>query len=68
MDHHDDVEKADGRTGSIMATADVNLTEAPVTWKAYLLCAFASFGGIFFGKFAAGEDSRACADRPLNRI
>lgn len=23
--------------------------EAPVTWKAYLFCAFASFGGIFFG-------------------
>lgn len=23
--------------------------EAPVTWKAYLICAFASFGGIFFG-------------------
>src|ERR1700710_1002511 len=23
--------------------------EAPVTWKAYLMCAFASFGGIFFG-------------------
>lgn len=23
--------------------------EAPITWKAYLICAFASFGGIFFG-------------------
>jgi len=33
----------------LAATADVNRIEAPVTWKAYLLCAFASFGGIFFG-------------------
>lgn len=30
-------------------TDDVNRIEAPVTWKAYLMCAFASFGGIFFG-------------------
>ncbi|KAK3716871.1 hypothetical protein LTR37_006221 [Vermiconidia calcicola] len=35
--------------GAIAATSDVNRIEAPVTWKAYLLCAFASFGGIFFG-------------------
>ncbi|RCI16786.1 hypothetical protein L249_2547 [Ophiocordyceps polyrhachis-furcata BCC 54312] len=28
---------------------DVQQAEAPVTWKAYVLCAFASFGGIFFG-------------------
>ncbi|OAQ63712.1 sugar porter (SP) family MFS transporter [Pochonia chlamydosporia 170] len=28
---------------------DVEHIEAPVTWKAYLLCAFASVGGIFFG-------------------
>jgi MFS family permease len=35
--------------GGIHATSDVNRIEAPVTWKAYLLCAFASFGGIFFG-------------------
>jgi SP family sugar:H+ symporter-like MFS transporter len=28
---------------------DVNPIEAPVTVKAYLMCAFASFGGIFFG-------------------
>jgi len=30
-------------------TSDVGRIEAPVTWKAYLICAFASFGGIFFG-------------------
>lgn len=33
-----------------LATAeDIDHIEAPVTWKAYLLCAFAAFGGIFFG-------------------
>jgi MFS family permease len=30
-------------------TDNVNQIEAPVTWQAYLICAFASFGGIFFG-------------------
>jgi sugar porter (SP) family MFS transporter len=35
--------------GGLHTTHDVNETEAPITWKAYLLCAFASFGGIFFG-------------------
>jgi MFS family permease len=34
---------------ALRTTTDVNHIEAPVTWKAYLLCAFASFGGIFFG-------------------
>lgn len=33
----------------IASTSDINRIEAPVTWKAYLMCAFASFGGIFFG-------------------
>ncbi|MCJ1407971.1 hypothetical protein MMC19_002043 [Ptychographa xylographoides] len=33
----------------MMATADVNRIEAPVTAKAYFMCAFAAFGGIFFG-------------------
>ncbi|KAK5995368.1 Major facilitator-type transporter ecdD [Cladobotryum mycophilum] len=28
---------------------NVEHIEAPITWKAYLICAFASFGGIFFG-------------------
>lgn len=35
--------------GDLKATNDVERIEAPVTWKAYLMCAFASFGGIFFG-------------------
>ncbi|KAF2153614.1 putative MFS monosaccharide transporter [Myriangium duriaei CBS 260.36] len=34
---------------TLAVTSDVNKVEAPVTWKAYLICAFASFGGIFFG-------------------
>lgn len=33
----------------VRPTDDVNRIEAPVTFKAYLICAFASFGGIFFG-------------------
>lgn len=34
----------------VLQTAEsVNQIEAPVTWKAYLICAFASFGGIYFG-------------------
>lgn len=35
--------------GGLLATADLARIEAPVTLKAYLMCAFASFGGIFFG-------------------
>ncbi|KIW63386.1 hypothetical protein PV04_10234 [Phialophora macrospora] len=38
-----------GEIRALSTTADVNRIEAPVTWKAYLICAFASFGGIFFG-------------------
>lgn len=33
----------------IVGTADTARVEAPVTFKAYLICAFAAFGGIFFG-------------------
>ncbi|KAK9241721.1 general substrate transporter [Lipomyces tetrasporus] len=33
----------------LSATSDVTRVEAPVTFKAYLMCAFAAFGGIFFG-------------------
>ena len=42
---------AQQRVGSVQlhTTSDINSIEAPVTWKAYLICAFASFGGIFFG-------------------
>jgi hypothetical protein len=37
--------------GGVMlaATTDINRIEASVTFKAYLMCAFAAFGGIFFG-------------------
>jgi sugar porter (SP) family MFS transporter len=33
----------------VTGTADTGRIEAPVTVKAYLMCAFAAFGGIFFG-------------------
>lgn len=33
----------------ITGTADTSRLEAPITLKAYLICAFAAFGGIFFG-------------------
>jgi sugar porter (SP) family MFS transporter len=33
----------------VQGTTDVGRVEAPVTVKAYLICAFAAFGGIFFG-------------------
>ncbi|KAK0704225.1 general substrate transporter [Apiosordaria backusii] len=33
----------------LSGTADLARIEAPVTFKAYLLCGFAAFGGIFFG-------------------
>ena len=29
--------------------SDTQRVEAPVTWKTYLMCAFAAFGGVFFG-------------------
>lgn len=35
--------------GRVVGPTDVSLVEAPVTFKAYLMCAFAAFGGIFFG-------------------
>lgn len=35
--------------GAVVGTNDTSRVEAPVTWKAYLMCAFAAFGGIAFG-------------------
>jgi MFS family permease len=35
--------------GGFVGTADTGRVEAPTTWKSYLMCAFAAFGGIFFG-------------------
>lgn len=36
--------------GAIIAAADESeRVEAPTTWKAYFMCVFASFGGIYFG-------------------
>ncbi|KAJ6088819.1 Major facilitator-type transporter ecdD [Penicillium sp. IBT 16267x] len=36
-------------TRQVVGTADFNLIEAPVTLRAYLICGFASFGGILYG-------------------
>ncbi|KAK9450520.1 general substrate transporter [Limtongia smithiae] len=33
----------------VPASAHMDRIEAPVTFKAYMMCAFAAFGGIFFG-------------------
>ncbi|KAE9975136.1 hypothetical protein BLS_002741 [Venturia inaequalis] len=38
-----------GGAMALTAATDVSRVEAPVTFKAYMMCAFASFGGIFFG-------------------
>jgi sugar porter (SP) family MFS transporter len=40
---------SDAKLEELQAPADADRVEAPITWKAYLICAFASFGGIFFG-------------------
>ncbi|KAL1993726.1 hypothetical protein VTN49DRAFT_2395 [Thermomyces lanuginosus] len=42
-------EKGHERKQSLQAPTDTTRVEAPVTVKAYLMCAFAAFGGIFFG-------------------
>lgn len=42
-------DKVDERKPSLQAPIDASRVEAPVTLKAYLMCAFAAFGGIFFG-------------------
>ncbi|KAK4225850.1 general substrate transporter [Podospora fimiseda] len=38
-----------GGAGPVAGLADVSRVEAPVTFKAYLMCVFAAFGGVFFG-------------------
>ena len=51
MDTKQEEVRSASRSNSVAlrTTDDVTRIEAPVTWKAYLICAFASFGGIFFG-------------------
>jgi MFS family permease len=41
--------RGSSRVAFVEGTSDVARIEAPVTFKAYLICAFAAFGGIFFG-------------------
>ncbi|KAM5342144.1 hypothetical protein ACJ41O_015175 [Fusarium nematophilum] len=36
-------------TQTVRGTADLSKIEAPITWKAYLVCVSAAFGGVFFG-------------------
>ncbi|KAI0011182.1 general substrate transporter [Xylariaceae sp. FL0662B] len=43
------IRKGDTEVVVPVGSADINRVEAPVTVKAYLMCAFAAFGGIFFG-------------------
>jgi hypothetical protein len=38
-------------TQHIVGTTDLNLIEAPVTWRAYMICGFASFGGLHILSF-----------------
>ncbi|KAF9216092.1 hypothetical protein BGZ59_011018 [Podila verticillata] len=40
--------KQDAETG-VVAAENLDRVEAPVTWRTYAMCVFASFGGIFFG-------------------
>jgi hypothetical protein len=50
---------------AIQGTTDISRIEAPVTFKAYLICAFAAFGGIFFGydtgKFNRHDGTLSCS-------
>lgn len=46
VEHFDDNANLEA---NIMGSTDTQLVEAPVTYKTYLMCAFAAFGGIFFG-------------------
>ncbi|KAG9247857.1 general substrate transporter, partial [Calycina marina] len=38
-----------GASEAIAVTADTSRIEAPTTWKSYLMCAIAAFGGVLFG-------------------
>jgi hypothetical protein len=46
---HRDTKMPGGGVVAVTGTTDVNRVEAPVTVRAYLIVAFAAFGGIFFG-------------------
>lgn len=43
------VEEHRREEAALHAASDIEHIEAPVTWKAYVMCAFAAFGGVFFG-------------------
>lgn len=48
----------------VQGTTDVGRVEAPVTIKAYLICAFAAFGGIFFGY----DTGKACPSPGIKEV
>jgi hypothetical protein len=50
---NDDIERNNHMSNDVVRTSP-DRVEAPVTAKAYMACAFAAFGGIFFG-FDSGE-------------
>ncbi|KAJ2958247.1 hypothetical protein NQZ79_g6160 [Umbelopsis isabellina] len=39
----------DTEGGVVTGTPDLDLVEAPITWRTYAMCVFAAFGGIFYG-------------------
>ncbi|KAF9157669.1 hypothetical protein BGX20_003780 [Mortierella sp. AD010] len=41
--------KQDTEAGVVVAAETLDRVEAPITWRTYAMCVFASFGGIFFG-------------------
>ncbi|PWN97206.1 general substrate transporter [Tilletiopsis washingtonensis] len=49
---------------TLAAATTLDRVEAPVTIKAYLMCAFASFGGIFFG-YDSGYINGVLSARPF---
>ena len=51
----------------IIATTDTSRIEAPVNMKAYLMCAFASFGGIFFGYDSGWVNSVLAMNVPIQQ-
>jgi len=53
-----------GGVAPLAAPTSIERIEAPVTLKAYLMCAFASFGGIFFG-YDSGYINGVLAARPF---
>ncbi len=50
---------------NLVAATDVSRVEAPVTIRTYLMCAFAAFGGIFFGYDSGYINGTRASSAPL---